>query len=130
MNIGPFSIEKQFVVMSPDKSASIEALDSSLYQRLNDNYAGFKGHELICCYEFNKDWGNWEIHPKGDEIVVLLSGNAEFVIELETEQRSVTLENMGDYAIIPKKTWYTIRTQTKTKILFISPCEGTESKKS
>ncbi len=68
MDIKAYSINQDFVVLSPDKSATIETADASLYQRLNQNYQGFKGHELISCHEFNEDWSSWEIHPNGDEV--------------------------------------------------------------
>jgi mannose-6-phosphate isomerase-like protein (cupin superfamily) len=71
-------IDTEFVVLSPDKVASIEAKDSTLYQRLVTDYDGFRGHELISCHEFDEDWSSWEIHPHGDEIVILLSGEVRF----------------------------------------------------
>jgi len=129
MKVGPHLIEKDFVVLSPDKEASVEVNDSLLYQRLNQNYEDFEGHELISCHTFSQNWSSWEIHPKGDEIVVLLSGKIEFVLDFENEQRVVALESEGDYAIVPKNTWHTARTSTLTKMLFITPGEGTEHKK-
>ncbi|NJL57754.1 hypothetical protein HC928_23450 [bacterium] len=62
-------IEQDFVVLSPDKKASIEHADGTLYERLDKTYPNFIGHELISCYEFEADWTSWEVHPHGDEIV-------------------------------------------------------------
>jgi len=128
MNFGPHSIEKHFVVLSPEKRASLEVADSSLYERLNNNYQGFKKHELISCFEFSENWSSWEIHPNGDEIVILLSGKVELILELKNEQKSVLLEHAGEYAIIPQNTWHTAKTNRSTKVLFITPGEGTEHK--
>jgi hypothetical protein len=66
-----FSITKNFVVLNPNKDATIEPFDSTLYERLDRDYSGFKGHELISCYELNESRPTWEIHPNGDEIVIL-----------------------------------------------------------
>lgn len=55
MNNKAYSIQKEFVVLSPEKEASTEAVDSTLYERLNKNYNGFHGHELISCHEFSED---------------------------------------------------------------------------
>jgi len=50
MGKSPHSIENKFVVVSPEKIASIENFDSGLYERLDRDYNGFKGHELISCH--------------------------------------------------------------------------------
>ena len=121
-------IEKEFVVLSPDKVASIETKDSTLYQRLVTDYGGFSGHELISCHEFSEDWSSWEIHPNGDEIVILLSGKATFILEQEGGNKTLELEEEGSYVIVPRNTWHTAKTTQKTKMLFITPGEGTQNK--
>ncbi len=128
MNNEARSIETDFVVLSPDKHATIEHFDASLYERLDKNYQGFSGHELISCYEFDKDWSSWEIHPHGDEIVILLSGEVTFVLQLENEEKSVSLNTAGTYLIVPKNIWHTAKTHVKTKMLFITPGQGTQHK--
>ena len=125
MNLGPHSLKKEFVVLSPQKRTSIELVDSSLYERLNKNYQGFKGHELISLFEFGEDWSSWEIHPNGDEIVMLLSGKAELVLELESGNQSVMLENVGEYAVVPINTWHMAKTSEPTQLVFVTPGEDT-----
>ncbi len=122
------SISKDFVVLSPDKSATIEPCDAGLYARLDKNYNDFKGHELVSCYEFDQDWSSWERHPHGDEVVILLSGAATFVLQTEGGDTSLALKQEGAYVIVPKNVWHTVRTEVKTKMLFLTPGEGTEHK--
>ena len=121
-------IEKEFVVLSADKEASIERFDSTLYERLDENYPGFKGCELISCHEFSSDWPTWEIHPHGDEIVILLSGEVTFILQLEAGDEAVILDREGSYIIVPKNVWHTARTERNAKLLFITPGEGTENR--
>ena len=66
----PLNLLKDFVVLSPDKAATVEHFDPGLYERLDTTYGSFEGHDLICCHEFDADWPSWEMHPHGDEIVV------------------------------------------------------------
>jgi mannose-6-phosphate isomerase-like protein (cupin superfamily) len=127
-SLAKHSIEKQFVVISPDKKVSIEQADQSLYSRLDDNYNQFAGHELVSCFEFSENWSSWEIHPNGDEVVLLMSGKVEFIIDLPDGLKSVELVDVGDYAIVPKNTWHTAKTSIPTKVLFITPGEGTAHK--
>ena len=122
------SIEREFVVLNADKRARIELFDSTLYERLDQEYNGFKGCELISCYEFSTDWPTWEIHPNGDEIVILLSGSVTFILQLGDREKSVFLDTMGSYVIVPKNVWHTAKINVTTKMLFITPGEGTQNK--
>ena len=119
------NIESDFVVLSPEKTATTESLDATLYERLGENYGGFSGHDLIACHTFEHDWPTWEIHPNGDEVVILLSGKATLLLEQEQERREIQLEQAGDYLIVPRNTWHTARISEKSKMLFVTPGEGT-----
>ncbi len=121
------NIEGEFVVLSPDQRATIEPCDAGLYPRLDETYQGFTGHELIACYSFTNDWPTWEMHPAGDEVVMLLAGEATFVLKLADQEQSLTLATPGDYVVVPKGAWHTARINTFAKVLFITPGEGTQN---
>ena len=59
----------------------------------------------VSCYRFDSDWGSWEMHPAGDEIVCLLSGRASF--EFEGRGHVAELTEPGS---------------------FVTPAEGTQHK--
>ncbi|KAG1707793.1 hypothetical protein GQR58_003439 [Nymphon striatum] len=128
MSKDSLNITKDFVVISPDKKATPEHFGPAFYEDLAKSYDGFKGHELISVHEFNEDWSTWEIHPKGDEVVILLSGEVTFVLQHEDGESLVTLTEEDSYVIVPKGVWHTVRTNTKSKMLFITPGEGTLNK--
>jgi len=118
----------EIIVYSPDKTATIETCDATLYDRLDQNYGGFKGHDLVSCHQFDQDWSSWEIHPAGDEIVILLSGEVTFVLQLDQGHQTMQLDKSGMYLIVPRNTWHTARTRVQTKMLFITAGEGTRNK--
>lgn len=122
------NIEQAYVVLNADKNASIEPVDAGLYQRLDANYSGFLGCELISCFEFEQNWSSWEMHPAGDETVILLSGQVTFVLQQPNGEELVLLDQPGDFVVVPKNTWHTARTAIKTKLLFVTPGEGTQHK--
>lgn len=125
MNVQSSNIAEEFVVISPEKTASLEPFTPTLFQELDERYNGFKGHELVSSFEFDADWATWEKHPAGDEIVILLSGAATLVLDLSGDHRSVALETPGSYAVVPRGIWHTARTNQPTRMLFITPGEGT-----
>lgn len=120
------NMTSEFVVLNPDKDASIEPADAMLYQRLGENYQDFKGHELIATHVFESDWGMWEMHPHGDEIVTLISGEITFKLKLADGEQSVTLSEAGAYVIVPRGVWHTANTSVKSTVLFITPGQGTQ----
>ncbi len=121
-------IETDFVVLSADKRATIEHWDDTLYERLNADYADFAGHELIACHSFDSDWPTWEIHPNGDEIVVLLEGEATFVLQVGDDTSELSLARPGEYVVVPRNTWHTAKIAGTAKMLFITPGQGTENR--
>lgn len=124
----PNQIQRDFIVLSPDKKASVEPADATLYNRLDKKYNSFIGHELISSYEFESDWSSWEVHPHGDEIVLLISGEVEFLLGNESGEARVTLREQGQYLVVPKGIWHTAKTKCKSKLLFITPGQGTQHK--
>lgn len=121
-------VSKEFVVITPEKDAIIEECNPELYQRLDARYDNFRGHELIATYEFKQDWPTWEVHPNGDEVVILLEGEVDVVLRVDNEDKVVTLSDAGGYVIVPKGVWHTAKIASFAKLLFITPGEGTENK--
>lgn len=122
------SIETDFVVLSPGKRATVEPADAGLYERLDADYGAFSGHELIACHSFDGDWPTWEIHPHGDEVVILLSGDITLVLLQDEGEVGMQLSEPGSFVIVPANTWHTARTTVATKLLFITPGEGTRNR--
>lgn len=119
-------IERDFVVLSPQKKAFIEEFDSGLYERLDRNYENFADHELISCHEFEKDWESWEAHPHGDEVVILISGEVSMVFRTDAGDNTVELCRQGQYVLVPQGVWHTAKTKIKSKLLFITPGQATQ----
>lgn len=86
-------------------------------------------HEyLVTTFTFDEDWASWEMHPNGDEIVVLLSGVVDFILDVPGDQQTVSIRQPGDYAFVPQGTWHTANVLEKSMMLFITAGEGTEGK--
>lgn len=120
-----FNLANTFVVLTPQKQAGTLTNSPTVYEELDRQYGDFKDHELIALHEFHEDWPSWEIHPNGDEIVVLLSGAATFLVKLDGINREIRLDRRGDSVIVPRGAWHTARIDQSAAMLFITPGEGT-----
>lgn len=67
-------LASNFVVLDGQFRASVVEVSPELYSRLDEEFSDFKGHLLISSYAFDEDWPTWEVHPAGDEFVILVSG--------------------------------------------------------
>jgi mannose-6-phosphate isomerase-like protein (cupin superfamily) len=119
------NLKDHCAVLEPDQSVDLVAVTAGLYQELDARFGGFKSHVLISMHDFETDWGMWEYHPAGDEIVVLLSGAARMVLQRGSGEETVELVDQGSFVVIPRGVWHTALISTATRMLFITPGEGT-----
>ena len=117
-----------FVVLQPNQRVTLIDNSPGVFEELDRRFGGFKGHVLVSSFAFDSDWPSWERHPAGDELVCLLSGEVELVLELEDRHEVARLKAAGEFVLVPRNTWHTARTSVPTKMLFVTPGEGTENK--
>ena len=119
------NLASTFAVLRPDLGVTPVAVTPAVFDELDRRFARFKGHVLVSIFEFDKDWPSWERHPAGDEIVCLLSGRATFVLD---DGKRIELSEPGSFVIVPKGAWHTAKTTVPTKMVFVTPGEGTENR--
>jgi mannose-6-phosphate isomerase-like protein (cupin superfamily) len=81
---------------------------------------------LMAAFTFSEPWNVWERHPAGEELVMLLSGEATVVLEESGREHAVELTRPGAYVLVPMGAWHTARTSVPTTMLFLTPGVGTE----
>lgn len=82
---------------------------------------------LITEFEFNEDWKSWEMHPNGEEIVFLLSGAMDLILEKDEVREKIELRQKG-LIIIPRATWHTAKVLETSKMLVITLGKDTQVK--
>jgi mannose-6-phosphate isomerase-like protein (cupin superfamily) len=117
-----------FVVVGPELRATDVAVTPTIWEELDRRFDHFKGHLLVARFDFTADWPSWEVHPAGDEVVVLLSGRADLILDRGGSHEVSALTQPGSFVIVPKGVWHTGRTSTPTSMLFVTPGQGTENK--
>jgi mannose-6-phosphate isomerase-like protein (cupin superfamily) len=90
-------------------------------QRLMESEHG----RLLSVIERDADWVNWEMHPAGDEILMVLKGEMTLVFEEGTEERLEKL-TAGRLAVVPKGVWHTARLDGPVTLLALTDGMGTE----
>lgn len=80
---------------------------------------------LITEFHFEEDWQSWEMHPNGEEIVYLLSGEMDLILETDENRRTIELRGKGS-VIIPRNTWHTAKVFAPSNMLVITLGKDTQ----
>ena len=79
---------------------------------------------LVAGYVSTEDWPNWEMHPAGDEILVLLDGRMTLILDEPAGERRVEI-TAGSTCIVPKGVWHRALVPEVSRFLGITYGAGT-----
>lgn len=122
-----FQIADTFVALDDSSGARPLPVNEDFWPALIGGRLG-PVSRLISQLSFEKDWETWERHPAGEEFVFLLEGSVELVLEIGGKHERIALTQPGEFALVPKNTWHTAKVQKPTRMLFVTPGEGTENR--
>ncbi|MGH8990990.1 MAG: cupin domain-containing protein [Acidimicrobiia bacterium] len=63
------------------------------------------GGWLVAAFHMTEDPAAWEMHPDGEEVLYLLSGGMEIVLDEDGEDRVVQLRP-GTACVVPRGVWH------------------------
>lgn len=82
---------------------------------------------MVGLFRFESDWDSWEVHPAGDEVVVLLSGAVDLVLDEPGGERVVALRERGT-CVVPQGVWHTANVLAPSEALHITRGAGTRNR--
>lgn len=82
---------------------------------------------LVSQHHFTESWDSWEMHPAGDEVVLMLSGEGVLHQELADGTAAEVQLAAGEFAVNPPGAWHTLDlVSDEATALFITAGFGTE----
>ena len=79
---------------------------------------------LVSEYACERDWPNWEVHPEADELVYVLDGDVELLLEQPGSVESVRVRGRG-LVIVRRGVWHTARVHAPSRLLHVTMGAGT-----
>lgn len=119
--------QKTYVALATDGMATVLAGGSAFWGLPESDIEAFGKHWLISEFSCEADWPTWEMHPRADEFVYLLSGLADFLIELDDAVQHIHMK-AGEAVLVPKGRWHTAKIFAPSRMLFMTRGEGTQHK--
>jgi mannose-6-phosphate isomerase-like protein (cupin superfamily) len=124
--LSPLHIATTHLRLKPDGGAERLAVTEDFWPDLIAGKFGDFHHEfLVSASRFETDWNSWEVHPNGDEIVILLAGAMDFILERDDGNQVVALRHTGNFVFVPRGVWHTADLVEPATLLFITAGEGT-----
>jgi mannose-6-phosphate isomerase-like protein (cupin superfamily) len=69
-----------------------------------------------------------EMHPEADEVIVVVSGAIDVVLQENDTERTIALES-GAAAIVPRGIWHRLVVREPGRLLFINSRTGMQSRR-
>ncbi|NKC14296.1 MAG: hypothetical protein GKR94_19585 [Gammaproteobacteria bacterium] len=116
-----------FIRLRGDASVEPLPVGDGFWAELAQGRLGtFHNEYLVTMSSIKEHWRQWEMHPNGDEIIILLCGKATLLMQVDIGVRRLPFDTPYTFHIVPKGTWHTMEVSEPANLLFITAGEGTE----
>ena len=123
----PANLFSTYLKLKPNATIEHLPVDDQFWTRLGSGeWGNFHNEYLVSCTRYETDWNQWEMHPCGDELVILLSGSVRFILEMAGHPTPIDLNQACRFVRVPMGTWHTAKVQAPSTLLFITAGEGTQ----
>lgn len=125
--VNPIDNSKYYVEVKKDFTACIIEGGAAFWARPPEEISA--GHQvlMVTIFESRENWLTQEMHPLGDEIITLMSGEVEFILNPGREEEKVRVK-AGETIVIPKGTWHTAAIISQAVAQHILMGQGTQVK--
>lgn len=119
-----FSLASTYLHLRPDDGATAMKVGPRFWAAIDKRTELNRGR-LMGTTPQRRSWAHWERHPGGDEILILLSGELELILETGRGERRTRFK-AGQTFVVPRGTWHRAEVRKPGELLFITPGKGTE----
>jgi hypothetical protein len=119
-----FDLETTYVQLLDDGAAACIPVDASFWgaiERRTELHAG----RLVGLFEMHDSPDHREVHPNGDELLILMSGSLDVVLETREGEQRIPLRGRGA-CVVPRGVWHGQVVHAPSLLMFITPGAGTQ----
>lgn len=119
-----FDLTSTYVHLADGPAAVAIPVGPDFWQRIGER-ADLQRGRLVTRFHQSRTWDHWEMHPAGEEVLILLSGALDLILDGAGEQRTVAMR-AGDAFIVPRGTWHRGIVHEAGELVGITYGEGTQ----
>lgn len=121
-----FALARTYVHLSALGGASAVDVDEHFWETLMRRDDLLEGR-MLGLFHLEQDSDHCEMHPSGDEVLILLAGAIDVVFHEANGDRVSRLRGFQT-CIVPRGVWHRVRVHAPSELLFITPGKGTETR--
>lgn len=119
-----FELTGTYVHLTNDGAAAEVTCTPAFWQELASGARRFDGR-LMGAVRMAESMSHWEMHPAGDELLHLVAGAADVILERGGRESAVTLR-AGRTCVVPRGVWHRLVVHEPGELIFITAGEGTQ----
>ena len=119
-----FDLETTYVHLADGPAARAVEVDETFWAEIATRAELHEGR-LVTLHRMAETWPHWEMHPAGDELVCLLSGVVDLVLEEPDGERTIELRGRAA-CIVPSGVWHRAIVHAPGEVLFVTRGAGTQ----
>ena len=120
-----FDARETYVNLDAKGSAERIEVTEDFWTKLREGARRLDGY-LITVSDIRNDIPHWEMHPNGDEVLYLLSGKLDILIEQSGREQRVQLRAEKPGVVVPAGAWHRAVVIEPGRLMFVTWGEGTE----
>lgn len=120
-----FDLAHTYIQIFDGPDATPVPVDPEFWSRISERHELHEGRLVMVFDQERGPWSGWEMHPAGDEVLYLLSGAMELVLEQSGAESRVRLQAGGAF-IVARGTWHTADVISEGRLLAITRGAGTQ----
>jgi hypothetical protein len=121
----PFALDQTYVHLTADGVATPIPVTPDFWATIatrTDLHDGF----LVTRSRMTEDWPHWEMHPEGEEIVILVSGAIDLLLDDGRQQWTVELRPGANTWINRRGVWHRGLVREPSELVFLTAGRGTQ----
>src|SRR5437588_187691 len=118
-----FDLETVYIQLLDGPEVARVAVSSTFWPELSNHPELHEGR-LVGVFPYTEDWKSWEMHPAGDELVYLLSGEIILILDDDGSEKRIPM-SAGTGCLVPRGTWHRAEVRKPGRALHITRGKGT-----
>jgi mannose-6-phosphate isomerase-like protein (cupin superfamily) len=123
-----FDLESTYLHLGTSPGVARLPVTPDFWDRM-DERADLHTGRLVTAFAMQSDWDVWEMHPAGDEVIVVTDGTVHFHLERDDEDDDGADEitvTAPEFIVVPAGTWHTADARGGARLLIITWGAGTQ----